>query len=907
MPSLSELWTDLRYRARVVMHRDAIERELDAELRFHIEKEAENYERLGVSHEEALRRARLAFGGLEQAKELSRDSRGTAWLDRVVRDVRFATRSLVHQPTFTLAVVLTLTLGIAANTTVFTLLDALLLRPLPVPDPKQLVTIGDPRKVHSGWHGSPMVDYVSYPVYADIRDGNRVLSGVYATGQASLDVVVPGRLPDEAEHPRARYVSDNFFSVLQVPAFAGRTFAGDGRATAREGVAVISYGYWQRRLGGARSALGAALAINRVAVTIIGITPPGFTGDIVGESTDLWLPIALEPVLDPREDPIHDRTISWLEMMGRLAPGITLGQARAEISAIELRSIRAHLTGVALAEFNRDIETDPVSIEPGAQGLSEDRGVYASALVVLMAAVAVVMLVVCANISNLMLSRGVARAREMTVRMTLGANRRRLVAQLLTESAMLGAVSGALGLSATVWTTRVLLAVVASAGSPVVLDVRPDRRILAFTAGMTLLCVALFGLLPAFRVTRVDLGTALRAHGRSVVSARARLTRLFVVAQIALSTMLLVGTGLLVRSARQLLRADLGFDRDHLLAVRVGASKSQYVGARLDALREQLAQRARGVPGVIGASYSQEGLFSGGESLGHVDIGGVVTPADSQAGINYDRVGPGYFRAVGATLLRGRDFDRHDGDPGISDAVIDETMAKAYFPRGDAIGRTVTLDSAAYTIVGIVRDMQEENVRGTPSRRMYLSRPEPSSRPLSFELLVRVDGDPTRYVAPLRQELRSATPSIPFIITPLDDRIRQSISQDLLVTQVTAFFGIITLVLAAIGLYGVITYSISQRTGEFGLRIALGAEPTRVAAMIVGEALTLTAVGLAVGLPVGLAATRVIRDHMFATNVFDAPSLGVSALVLIGTTLVASTVPALRAARVAPIRALQAD
>ena len=904
---LSELWSDLRYRARALLQRGAMEQELDAELQFHIEKEAAKYARLGFSQDEALRRARLAFGGVDRAKEESRDSRGTLWLDRLRQDVRYAARSFVHRPAFTLAVVLTLAIGIGANTTVFTLLDALLLRPLPVSHPEQLITIGDPRKVHSGWHGSPMVDYVSYPVYENLRDANHVLSGLYAAGEAGLAVVAQGGSADRPEHPRGRFVSGNFFSVLGVSAFVGRTIVAGDDAEGRAPLAVISHGYWQRRFGGERSVLGSTMLVSGVPVTIIGITPPGFTGDIVGELTDIWVPMMLVPMLDRRENRLTDRGASWLQMMGRLAPGISLARARAEVTTIELRDIRQRLSALELADFNHDLESDPIRVEPGARGFSAQRGQYESALLVLMAAVGLVVLVVCANVSNLMLSRAVGRAREMTVRMTLGAGRRRLIGQLMTESALLGAVSAALGLLVTSWATRMLLAMVADGDAPITLDVRPDWRILAFTAGITLLCVAGVGLVPAFRATRVDLATALRAQGRSLLGSRGRLGRVLVVAQIALSMMLLVGVGLLVRSARELLHADLGLDRERLLVAHVAASRSQYTGARLQGFRERVADAADRVPGVAAASYTQEGLFSGGESLGHVDIPGVVTRADSQSAIKYDRVGPNYFRTLGASLLRGRDFEPNDAEPGMNAAVIDQTMAKAYFPRADAIGRTVTIDSVAYSIVGVVRDVQEESVRGTPVRRMYLSQSEPSTKPLGFELVVRVDGHPVQFVAPLRQALQGSAGSVPVTIAPLDDRIRQSLSQDLLLTQVTAFFGIVALLLAAIGLYGVTAYSTSQRTSEFGLRIALGAEPGSVGRIVAREALGLAVFGVLIGVPAGVAATQLIRTLTFGVSSIDPPSLSVAIVVLIATALVASLAPALRAARVAPIEALRAE
>ncbi|HET7372688.1 MAG TPA: ABC transporter permease, partial [Gemmatimonadaceae bacterium] len=403
---LSEMWSDLRYRVRALVRRDAMEHELDEELRFHVDREAEKYERLGVPRDEALRRARLAFGGVEQSKEQSRDSRGTAGLERVLQDVRYAARSLRHHPAFTLAVVLTLAIGIGANTAIFALIDALMLRALPVPHPEQLVTIGDPAQVNSGWTGSPATEFVSYPVYADVRDGNTVLSDMYASGSiGDLDVSIDPRNADAVEHPRARFVTANFFSLLQVPAYAGRFFAPDGDKERRgEAAVVISYEYWRRRFAGDRSVLGRIVRINGVPVAVVGIAPPSFTGDVVGERSDLWIPMMMEPVLKPRANLIDNRATSWLQMMGRLRPGVTLARARAELSTVEARSIRAHVTGVHLSRFEEDLKQNPVRVDLGPRGFSERRDEYGGALIVLMGAVVVVILVVCANVSNLMLS-----------------------------------------------------------------------------------------------------------------------------------------------------------------------------------------------------------------------------------------------------------------------------------------------------------------------------------------------------------------------------------------------------------------------------------------------------------------------------------------------------------------------
>lgn len=908
---LTELCSDLRYRARALFRRQAVERELDAELRFHIERQAEVYEQAGIPRDEAMRRAQLAFGGVERMKEASRDVRGTRIFETLAQDTRFALRSLRKHPSFAITVVLTLAIGIGANAAMFALLDALLLRPLPVGHPEQLVIVGDPAKVTSTWHGSPMIDYVSYPVYADLRDHTRTLAAVYATGQAgSLDVVAPG---GDVEHPEGRFVTGNFFSVLQVPASLGRTFTADeDRVPLGDPVVVISDDYWRRRYGADRAALGTAMVVNGVPLTIIGVAPRGFRGDIVGQAIDVWIPMMMRQAIQPRGTPVDDRTFSWLAVMGRLAPGATLAQAKAELPVIETRSIRAHLTGQHLEEFDQDLRADPIRVGSGARGFSEFRPLYGPALVVLMAAVSLIALVVCANVANLMLARAGARTREMTVRLTLGAGRRRLVQQLLTESAILAAAAGTLGIVIAVWASRLLLGVAAVGDEPLALDIAPDVRLFAFTCGVTLLCVILFGFAPALRSTRLDLGAALRAHGRGVSGARGRLGRValgpaLVVGQVALSTLLLIGAGLLVHSMQRILTIDLGFDRAHIVTVEVPMNRTGASGAGVLALARELADGMHGVPGVRGVTYSQEGLFSGGESDGHVTVPGFTAQADSQLSINYDVVGPRWVSTIGGHLVRGRELDDRDVAGAEHAAVINETMARYYYRGIDPIGASFTVESIPFTIVGVVHDMQERDVRDAPVRRAYLPVAQIGSPPGFLTYQVRVAGPPARFVAPLRAALLANHPTLRNAIKPLDAMVRESVGQDFLLTRVTMFFGLAALLVAAIGLYGITAYSTSQRTGEFGLRSALGAAPRDLVSMILGEALRLAVIGIAIGLPAGLAAARLIRSQVFGVSTVDVASIAAAVVALTITAMVASYLPARRAARVGPLEALRSE
>jgi predicted permease len=911
---LPELWSDVRYRLRTLFHRSAAERELDAELRFHIERQAEELEQRGLSRDEALRQARLAFGGVELIKEETRDARGTMLVEQLARDLRYAARSLKREPLFSITVIAMLALGIGANTATFTVVNALLLRGLPVRQPETLVTIGDPGAVGSNWVGSPQTDVASYPLYEDLRDRNHVLSGLYASGRLQADVIVRGAdgRSSAVEHPSMRLVTGNFFDVLGVAARLGRTFTPDAdRLAGASPVAVVSDGYWQRRLGGDPSAIGRDLVVNGVPLTIVGVTPPGFTGDVVGGAADAWVPMAMQPAIDGHDNLLVNREASWLQMMGRLRPGVTVARARSELGTIEADAIRAHVSGLDLRDFEQNLKETPIRVEAGAKGFSRFRERYASALTILMSGVALVVLIVCANVANLMLVRGIARGREMTMRMTLGAGRGRLVRQLLTESLLLAAIAAGLGVFVARIGSRLLLTLAGSGGTPVPLDVAPDGRVLLFTGGITLLATILFGLVPALRATRVEVATALRGQGRHLVGSRARLGhfaigKALVVAQVALSAVLLVGAGLLARSLQRIVTADLGVDRHHVLIIDIPARKAGYEKARAFTLIRELADRVGGVPGVADVSYARHAMFTGGEGGTDVTVPGAGPMTDAEREVGKDDVGPNHLHALGARIVRGRDFDARDSESAPSTVIVNQTLANAYFPGVDPIGRTLVIYGKPRTIVGVVGDMQHNSVRDAPDRRIYLPILQ-GEAPATFRLEARVAGNPTQFVGAIRSAIADVDRRLEPDIAVLDDLVLKSVNESVLVATVTAFFGGIALLLAALGLYGVTAYATSQRTGEFGLRVALGAEPKSVSRMVLREAGILAAAGVAFGLPAGVAAARLIRGQMFGVGPLDPPSLAMAAGVLTMTALLASYIPARRAARIAPLDALRAE
>jgi len=892
-----------------------IERDIDQELDFHIAMRTQKLVAAGLAPDAARTKALECFGDVRAVRDScididhqrERAMRRTNHLSNLRQDVAYALRSMQQNLGFTAVVLLTLALGIGANTSTFTLIDALVLRPLPVPHPEQLVTIGNPARTGGLSEGTPRNDIVSYPVFADVRAQTRLLSGIYASGRASRLDMLADEGQQEPEHPRGRFVSANYFSVLQVPTALGRSFSPeeDG-APGGAPVMVISHAYWQTRFGGARSVVGRSVRVNGVPLTIIGIAPQWFTGDIVGQRTDIWIPIMEQPALMPNSPALTDSGISWLLMMGRLRPGVTLAQARSELTAVENRSLLENAKAKEKASVTNNLRETPLQVESGARGFSYYRHLLAGPLFILMAAVVIVLLIVCANLANLMLARASSRGREMSVRMALGANRARLVQQLLTESVILALVGGALGVLLAVWGSSAMVALTGGAQ----VDAKLDGRVLAFSALLSLATAVLFGLVPALRGTRVELAAALRAQGRGVSNAergtgKFGLGKMLVVAQVALSVLLLVGTGMLVRSMQRMQTTDIGVARDRLLLVEVDAERAGYKDARLLSLMRALTARAMQTPGVVSASLSENGIFSGTESGTTVRVEGFTPQTEDDSSIAYDDVGPAYFRTIGARIVQGRDFEERDNESGARVAVLNETAARHFFPRGNAVGAHISADSSTSEIIGVVSDIEEQDLRAKPARRFYVPAAQLPQKPGKFSLEVRTAGDPNAMGESLRRSLAAVDPSLSMHVESLTDLIHESIAQDELVARVVSIFGLLALALAALGLYGVMTYATTRRTSEFGLRMALGAEPGNVLRLVLGEAMLLVAGGVMVGMPAALGAMQLVKHQLYEIGLLDWPSILVALFVLSASAALAGYVPARRAARVGPLVALR--
>jgi predicted permease len=914
---------------RIPFTRGHIDREIDDEFAFHLEARTRKLIAAGWAADAAHREAIRQFGDLasvrESCVELDRQReramhRAYVWSE-LRQDTAFALRTLRRNFGVTALIVTALAVGIGANTAIFTLVDAVLVAKLPVHDPDALVAIGDPARVGSMNLGVPPVTSIlSYPLYKDLRQRNHVFSDVLASGRSDrLDVRID-QSATELEHPRGRFVSGNYFSLLGVHAALGRTF--DASVDANPGaspVITISYGYWMRRFHGDRDVIGKQLVVAGMKMTIIGVAEREFTGDIVGTSNDMWLPISMVDVLRPNLKRLDDRSVSWLLLLGRLKPGATLEQAQRELPPLIEQSVVENSTPLNAKSF---LGAKPkYFVSSGAKGFSAVRETFQAPLVTLLIGVALLLCIICANVANLLLARSITRGRELSVRLALGAGRARLVRQLLTEAGILAAISAAVGLLIAWWASRALLTLAAS-GIPFTVNVSLDARVLGFTLVVTIGSVVLFGLVPAFRASRVDVASSIRASASSISAAalggrgqRAPLGTALIAGQVALSVVLLVGAGMLVQSLQNVESQDVGLDRDHLLIAEPDIITPGYQLARLANVAHEVRDRIAALPGVAAVTYSENGIFSGTENGTTIEVPGFVARKLSDTVVYYDHVGPGYVGAIGAHLLAGRDILPSDEGRLARVATVNQALANFFFPGQSAVGKFLHLnDSIAIQIVGVVADVRDHDLVRDVQRRMYFpfattdTEPGQVSQPGALRFAIRTTGNPADLVQPVRRAIRSVDPSLPVnSIRPLSDSMARSISQQRLLAQIAAAFGVLALLLAAVGLYGVMTYAISRRTSEIGLRVALGAERANILRMVLVDALRLVVIGLAIGIPLALASARLLVTQLHGVSPADPLSIGVAVVVLASAAVVAALRPAVRASRVAPIVALRAE
>ena len=843
----------------------------------------------------------------------------------IVQDLKYGIRMLAKNPGFTAVAVLTLALGIGANTAIFTVINLVLLKMLPVRDPQQLVVLTDP-DAHGMAVGSQKGDrdLLTYPEFQEIRDRNHVLSGVFAAMSSARDlpVSVEGTSEESEGAPaKVSMVSGSYFSVLGVNAALGRTFTADvDKVRDANPVAVISHNFWQGRLGREASVLGRKLRIRQTSFDIIGVTPPAFFGETVGDAPDIWVPLSMQAEvfpgqdwLSPEKNPVEKT--EWLQVIGRLLPGISVAQAKASLNVTFQQYLQSQIGSTLSESDRRNFLDQHLAVTEGSHGASTLRHEFGKPLLILMGVVGLILLIACANVANLLLARAASRQKEIAVRVALGAGRARLFRQLLTESILLATFGGAVGLLLAQWADVVLLRLVARGQTAVPLDLHPDPKILGFTVGVSILTGILFGLAPALRAARVDLNSILKGTSQSVAGGSGHVGRMpvgkiLVVAQVAMSLLLLIVAGLFVHSFRKLTDEKLGYDRDHLWLFRVRPVAEGYKGPAIPALYNVMLDHIRSLPGVRAVTLSENGLLSGTESEDEISIEGFTPRSGQEMHARFDQVGPNYFTTVGIPVLMGREIGPEDQGSGQRVGLINQTMARYYFGDSNPIGKRIwdmfPTTHTDFVVVGVVADAKYNSIRQKTPRRFYVPFFHPIGEPDSAYFEVRTAGNPANVAEAVRAAVKQTAPKLPLLqVHTMNELVSEELTRDRMITKLAGFFGALAVLLACIGIYGIMAYAVAGRTNEIGIRIALGAQPRDVVWLVLRETLLMVVVGAAIGLPAVFGASKLISNLLFGLTAADPLALSAATVLMFAVAAVAGYIPARRASRTDPIAALR--
>jgi predicted permease len=830
-------------------------------------------------------------------------NRRTNMIADLWQDLRFGARMLLKQPGFSLIAVLTLALGIGANTAIFSLVDSVLLKTLPVNQPEQLVIVA------TGAPGqqSPPGSSFSYPLFRELRDKQSSFSGIIARAVVTLSLRASG----QAERVVGEVVSGNFFSVLGVPPLLGRVFTeADDQTPGAHPVAVISHHFWQRRLAADPNIVGKTIHLNGYPITVIGVTRPGFYGVEVGVGPDVRIPLMMYG-LGRKTSIFEQRGISWLEVMARLKPGVSLQPAEAATDVIYQIAREPDVRQVTGEDAtSRDFRGARIRLLSAAHGFSSLSHQFSPSLKILMCVAGIVLLITCLNVANLLLARAVARRKEMATRLALGAGRSRLARQLLTESLLLAVSGGLLGLFFARWGTDVLLRFLPQGFVPTLVEVKLDMRMLGFTLGVTLLAGMLFGLAPALQATRTDLIPALKAESGALAGGRRRweLRRLFVILQVALTLLLLVVAGLFGGSLQNLKALTAEYQTDQVLLLSFDPGQKGYSREQIRNFYAQLLEQAQTLPGVKQASIVRIRLFSSEFRGFGIEVEGYQPKPGEMMAVLVNMVEPKFFATMGLTLMQGRDFTPRDDERAPRVAIINEAVARRYFGGQSPLGRKLTLeDYQNLEIVGVMRDAKYRNLREEIPLTVYLPLQQ-TAQVTSRTLCVRTEGDPKALLPALRRVVQALDKDLPvFDVQTFTEQVNRSLNQERLVATLSGFFGVLALLLACIGLYGVMSYAVARRTNEIGIRMALGARPANVVRLVMREVFLLVLLGAGIGLTAALGATRLVSTLLFGLTPTDPLTITLATLLLIGVAGLAGYLPARRASRVDPIVALRSE
>jgi predicted permease len=916
--------SQLRSYLNSLLHRDSVESGIDVELRTHIELRAEDLERTGLSPAEALRRARIEFGPIENHKENIRRSLGLRLLDELRADLRYAIRMLRRSPGFTAIAILSLALGIGANTIIFTLARGILLDRLAVPQPNQLRLFAIVRDNHSPLHrfwgdyyktpdGRSITHSISYPVYQLMRQQNLakpVLEDLFAFKYLGDFNRFTATVDGHAGTLTGELVSGNFYQQLGVQPALGRTIQpSDDEAPGSGPVAVISDGVWARLFGRSPSVIGKTIQLNLIPITIVGVNPPGFTGAAsVQISPDVFLPFSMQPTLMPAQNAslLQDPNQWWMSIMGRARPGVSDEAIRAAFAVWLEQDIRATVA------VPKDASMPGFVVESGSQGLAAATHDYAAPIYVLSVLTGFVLLLACANLANLLLARSAARQREMSVRLALGASRSRILRQVLTESLLLSSLGGIAGFALGYLGRNIIPHLLSSAWRPAPLTARFDFRIFAFTATVSILTGVLFGLAPAWQATRTDVNTALKDAASSATRRRKGLAgKSIVVFQIALSMLLVVGAGLFARTLINLNTTSLGFDPHNLLLFNIQAPPTRYPAPQNIALHQRIEDRLAEVPGVESVTLVENPLLAHNISNAPFQPTGQPKPTGDNQYRDLNIVGRNFFETYRIPILYGRSFGPTDTATSPLVAVINQSLAHSVYPNVDPVGKTFVTEldrgdpETIYQIIGVSADAKYDRLQGDPPPAFYTLYGQAKGEQF-ITYTIKTQLSPAAILPALRNAVESVDKDLPLRdIRTQTEQIEDSISQQRLFATLTAGFGILALILACIGIYGIMAYNVARRTSEIGVRMALGARTRQVLFMILRESSWLAILGIAIGLAAAFGLTRFIRTMLYGLQPTDPATFIPAALLLLAIAIAAGYGPARRASRTDPMQALR--
>jgi putative ABC transport system permease protein len=886
-----------------VMRADRVAADIEREMAFHIAELVDELMAGGMSEAAARREAKRRFGSRAVLRGRVHDVDVLVWLQSLVADLKYAVRALRANPGFALVAVLSLGLGIGANTAIFSLINAVMLRSLPVSHPEELVQLGiGGGESNRGDHlGSASF---TNPIWEQIHDRQEALAGTFAFADQRFDLSTGGVV----RRAPGAWVSGDYFRVLGVAASAGRLLQPADDVRGCRAVAVLSHGFWQREYAGAADIVGRSISLNGHRFEIIGVSAPGFSGINVGRSAGVFAPLCTLDILQQGRDLLDARSFWFLNVFGRLSPGGTLAQAQSGLAVVQRAVYEASVPTHWSADEQADFVENTLTVRPAATGMSAVRGQYRDALFALLVVVGVVLLIACANVAQLLLARATARQHEIAVRLALGSGRVRLVRQLLTESLLLALLGAAVGLLFARWSSEVLVRFLSQSGRAVVLDLSVDLRVLGFSILVAVVTGILFGLAPAWRSARVDPQSAMRGAGRGLVGrTRHRLAKGIVVGQVALSLVLVVAAGLLVGSFQRLTTLDPGFRAAGVLILSADWSNAGLSDTSAGGIPRTLLDRMRAVPGVRRAGAALLTPISG-SSWNDFVVDGV---ADEML-VSLNGVTDGYMETLGTGLLAGRDFtpqDRADAAPVV---LVNQTLARRFFGEASPLGKTISTtlhDSVGppMEIVGVVADAKYRRLDEATHPTAYVPLEQTELWSAGVELALRTEGEPAALIPVITQAVREVNPAIALEFTTLSSQLATSLARPRLLATLSAFFGALALLLAVIGLYGTMSYSVTRRRNEIGIRVALGSARTGILRMVAGEAATVIAIGVVLGVVLALAAMRLVAAFLYGVTASDPLTLTLSALALSAVAMTAGLVPAWRAAGVDPTEALREE